>query len=74
MYTHTNFKSGAELRRAVAAGTPVTVFQPNADMFGKDPDDVKDGEYVIEGPHYPQPHRFYVGVTVKNRAIVKVKK
>ena len=69
MYTHTNFKSGKALREAVKAGERVTVYQPGS--FGPD---ARDGDAVIEGPHYPEPHRFYVGVVVKDGVIVKVKK
>ena len=63
MYTHTNFTSGK-------AGERVTVYQPGP--FG--PTDVRDGDAVTCGPHYPEPHRFYVGVVVKDGVIVKVKK
>lgn len=74
MYTETNFRTGKELREAVAKGDKVRVFQPNADLFGKDPYDVADGIVALEGPHYPQPHKWYVEAEVKGGVIVKVKK
>lgn len=66
-YTVTNFKSKKAMREAVATGNPVTVYQPGP--FGPD---VHDGRVAIEGPHYPEPHRWYADVTVKDGVIVKV--
>jgi hypothetical protein len=67
-YTHRNFKTGAALKRAFLAGEQLSVFQPGP--FGPD---VKNGPAVIEGPHYPEAHRFYVAVDVKDGRIVKVR-
>jgi len=33
----------------------------------------RDGDAVIEGPHYPAPHSFYVQVRLKDGVIVAVK-
>jgi len=73
MYTSINFKSKKALKDAVAAKNPVTIFQPN-DMFGN-PKGAHDytGEACVEGPHYPEPHRWYATVTVVNGTVVKVK-
>lgn len=68
MYTVTNFKSGKALKDAFKAGETLRVYQPGP--FGPD---VRDGEGVIEGPHYPEPHRYYVPVTVKDGVIVGIK-
>jgi len=68
-YTERNFKSGKQLREAFKAGESLYVFQPGP--FGSK---VADGDAVIEGPHYPAPHSFYVGVVVKDGMIVKVKR
>ena len=67
-YTHRNFKTGKALKTAFAAGEKITVYQPGP--FGPD---LKDGPAVIEGPHYPEPHRFYVAVDVVGGVIVKVR-
>lgn len=67
MYATQNFKTKKALKEAVAAG-PVACFQPGP--FGPD---VKDGVHCCEGPHYPEPHRWYATVTVLNGNIVKVK-
>lgn len=69
MYTHTNFKSKAALRRALAEGEEVTFFQPGP-FGGGDP--VLDGVIYLEGPHYPKPHNWYAKATVKDGLIVKV--
>lgn len=69
MYTHVDFKSGAELKRAVAAGQKLTYFQPGP-FGGKEP---LDGTIYLEGPHYPKPHSWYAQATVKDGVIVKVK-
>jgi hypothetical protein len=68
VYSTENFKSRKSLREAVARG-PVPCFQPGP--FGPG---LPDGVHVCEGPHYPQPHRWYASVTVRNGMIVEVKK
>jgi len=69
MYTSKNFKSKKALKDAVAAGERVTYFQPGP-FGGNEP---RDGNIVLEGPHYPEPHRWYAQATVKDGLIVKVK-
>lgn len=70
MYVSPNFKTKKALKEAVANGQTVTVFQPNGDMFGAT--SPTNGKVCIEGPHYPEPHRFYGSVTIENGKIVKV--
>lgn len=43
------------------------VFQPGP--FGPL---VQDGRATIEGPHYPEPHRWYADVEVKDGYIIKI--
>lgn len=69
MYCHTNFKSKKALKEAVAAGKRVTVFQPGP-FGGNEP---SDGTVCLEGPHYPEPHRWYASATLKDGVVVKVK-
>lgn len=73
MYTIANFKTKKALKEAVNAGLPVRIYQPN-DMFGN-PKGHYDytGPADIEGPHYPEPHRWYAAVEVKGGIVVKVK-
>jgi hypothetical protein len=70
MYCSPNYKSKKELKEAVAAGKTVTVFQPNGDMFGVTPP--TNGKVALEGPHYPQPHKWYATATIQDGKIVKV--
>jgi hypothetical protein len=73
MYTDINFPTKKALKDAVAAGKRIGVYQPN-DMFGAG-DKVQTGEHrvTLEGPHYPQPHKWYATATVRDGAIVSVK-
>jgi hypothetical protein len=68
MYTTTNFKTKKALKEAVANGEQVGVYSPGP--FGNPPE---NGTTSVEGPHYPEPHRWYATVTLKDGAIVKVK-
>jgi hypothetical protein len=69
MYTHTNFRSKKALKEAVAAGQKVTYYQPGP--FGGN--ETQDGVICIEGPHYPEPHKWYASCKVSNGLIVGVK-
>ena len=66
-YTVVNFRTKKALREAVAdpCGSPVAVYQPGP--FGPT---VKDGTAVIEGPHFPEAHRWYAQVEVADGVIV----
>lgn len=67
MYTDQNFKTKKELKAAVDSGKAVSVYQPN-DMFGNAP---TNGRITLEGPHYPQPHKWYAQAVIANGVIVK---
>lgn len=69
MYTTTNFKTKKELKAAVTHGEQVTFYQPG---MGHVPDKI-DGTIYVEGPHYPEPHRWYAVCAVANGIITKVK-
>lgn len=71
MYTSEDFKSKKALKEALAAGEVVTVFQPNGDLFGREAP--TDGRVTLEGPHYPQPHKWYAEGTMQNGRLVSVK-
>ena len=65
-YVSPNFKTKKALKEAVATGRKVEVFSPGP--FG-----VKsEGRVSVEGPHYPEPHRWYASVQVKDGYVVKV--
>jgi hypothetical protein len=68
-YTERNFKTKAELKRALAAGEKLRCFQP-----GLGPDlSSFTGTVYLEGPHYPKPHTWYAQAELINGIITKVK-
>ena len=82
MYTSINFKTKKALREHVAARTAsigkpgivpraVEVYQPNGDLTGTTPP--VNGKVYLEGPHYPEPHRWYAEAWLDNGEVVKVK-
>jgi hypothetical protein len=62
-YTVENFKSKKALRDAVSQRA-VPVYQPGP--FGPG---INDGPCCIEGPHYPEPHRWYAEVQIVDATI-----
>lgn len=67
MYVSPNFKTKAELKRALAEGRTIEVYAPG---LGTVP---TDGVTYLEGPHYPEPHRWYAQATMQGGKLVKVK-
>ena len=67
MYCSTNFKTKKALKEAVAEGKKITIFAPGLGV------PKQDGEDCVEGPHYPAPHSWYAGVTMKDGYVAKVK-
>ena len=67
MYTDQNYRTKKELRDAVKRGDRVTVYQPGP-FPGKE-----NGRVALEGPHYPEPHKWYAEATIVDGVIVKVK-
>lgn len=60
-YADVNFKTKSQLRAAVKGGQSITVYQPG----GQFPLQVRpDGTVFIEGPWFPEPHRWYATATV----------
>jgi len=69
MYTDINFKTKKALKEAVANGEKIGYYQPGL-IWTNEP------EYetiFVEGPHYPEPHRWYAACKVKDGYIVKVR-
>ena len=66
MYTSVNFKSKKALKEAVAAGKKIGIYSP-----GPFPAPV-NGKSTVEGPHYPEPHKWYAVVEVEAGRVVKV--
>lgn len=70
MYTVRNFKTKKALKDAVGAGELVEVYQPNADLTGAQVP--SNGRVYLEGPHYPEPHRWYAQAELKEGRVIKV--
>lgn len=67
MYTDRNFKTKKEFKQAVAAGNEVRLYAPGLGQ------PVENGREFVEGPHYPEAHRWYASVEVKDGVVVSVK-
>lgn len=67
MYVSPNYRTKKDLKAALAAGKSVDVYQPG---LGTVPD---NGRVALEGPHYPEPHKWYATGTMQNGRLVSVK-
>lgn len=67
-YVYPNFKSKKEFKAAVESGQKLTTYNPSG-LFPV----TQNGTDVVEGPHYPQPHRWYASVVVRDGVVIKVK-
>jgi hypothetical protein len=56
-YTVANFKTKKQLKEALASGIKVRCYNPG-------PFPLTPGRVFLEGPHYPQPHRWYAEARV----------
>lgn len=68
MYTVKNFRTKKALKEAVARMENIRIYQPGP-FGGNEP---KNGKVYLEGPHYPEAHRWYASATVENGVVVKV--
>lgn len=68
MYTVKNYKTKKALKEDIDAGVKVGFYQ--AGPFGGN--EPTNGEVALEGPHYPEPHRWYGTATVENGVVTKV--
>ena len=60
---------GAMLNKSRAKPKPVTYYQPNDMGFAPTP---RDGVIYLEGPHYPEPHKWYAQCEAKDGKIVRI--
>jgi hypothetical protein len=70
MYTEKNYQTKKAMMADVTAGVRVPVFQPGPFRDGAP----QDGFVCLEGPHYPQPHRWYARVLIADGFIVRAAK
>jgi hypothetical protein len=66
-YVSPNYKTKKALKDAVAKGATITVYSPGP--FGC----AQQGWEFVEGPHYPEPHRWYAQVWIEAGRVTKVK-
>lgn len=67
MYADRNFKSKKQFKEAVAGGMQVKLYAPGLGS------PKENGKEFVEGPHYPEPHRWYAEVEMKDGIVTKVK-
>lgn len=67
-YVNPDYPSKKAFIEAVKAGVKHYSYNPSG-MFPVP----QNGSDVIEGPHYPKPHRWYAQVQVKNGVVVSAK-
>ena len=67
-YTVHNYQTKKALIEDFKKGKPIDVFSP-----GPFEPLMKNGNYAIEGSHYPQPHKWYAQVEVKDGIITSIK-
>ena len=67
-YVSPNYKTKKDFLAAVKAGVRHETYNPSG-MFPTP----RLGSDTIEGPHYPQPHRWYASVRVEGGVVVSAK-
>ena len=73
MYTAKNFKTKKALKQAIADGEKVTVYQPGGMFNPPEANPHYTGKAYLEGPHYPEPHRWYAEAMLRDGVVVKVR-
>lgn len=67
-YVDPNYKTKKEFITAVKEGKLHYTYNPSG-MFPVR----ENGNDVVEGPHYPKPHRWYAQVVVQNGVVINAK-
>jgi hypothetical protein len=67
-YVRRDYPTKRAFLEAVKAGVPMDTYNPSG-MFLT----VQNGTDVVEGPHYPKPHKWYAAVVVRNGYVVSAK-
>jgi hypothetical protein len=75
MYVVGNPRTKKALKEMLEINLPIGIdksylFQPNSDLTGAVVPD--NGTVYIEGPQYPEPHRWYAKGTMKDGKLVKI--
>ena len=67
-YSEKNFQTKKALKEAIAEGQKIGIVEPGPFGSAKE-----NGAVYLEGPHSPQPHKWYAQAIVKDGIIVSVK-
>ena len=67
-YVDPNYRTKKAFKEAVQKGVEHYTYNPSG-MFPV----TQNGNDTVEGPHYPQPHRWYAAVTVVDGIVTKVR-
>ena len=67
-YVRINYKTKKDFLAAVKGGKQHETYNPSG-MF----ETTRNGPDVIEGPHYPKPHKWYAAVQVRNSIVISAK-
>ena len=67
-YVDPNYPTKKAFVEAVKAGTVHTTYNPSG-LFPTP----QNGKDVVEGPHYPKPHKWYAAVVVQAGKVVSAK-
>jgi len=67
-YTVKNYKTAKELKADFTAGVMIKVFEPGPFPLSY------NGVVYLEGPHYPQPHRWYLAAKLRDGVISEILK
>jgi hypothetical protein len=66
-YVRPNFKTKKDLKAAIQKGLNIEVFNP-----GIGTPIPSNGHVYLEGPHYPEAHRWYGKATMRDGKLVRV--
>ena len=67
-YTVKNFKTKKQLKEAIANGDQIKCYNPG---LGGDLTNFS-GTVYLEGPHFPEPHRWYAKGIMKDGILTKI--
>ena len=68
MYAVKNYRTKKQLVEDFKAGVSIEVYQPGGIFPGE-----TNGRVCIEGPHYPEPHRWYASAEIVDCIVTKVR-
>ncbi len=67
-YVDPNYRSKKAFIEAIKAGKKHRTYNPSG-VFPT----IQNGSDTVEGPHYPEPHKWYAVVVVKDGIVVSAK-